>query len=168
MTNPTAPPPGWYSDAEQQGMNRWWDGVNWTDHRQPAIPTPTPTPTRSAAATGGALFSSAPMQADSRFTVFPLVRAPERAPEEVNKPANNGFTLGIISIFIGAFGILGIIAMVQGILGLTRAQELEKSGVMDTGRTKARWAIALGVISLVIVAVAISVFLTTRPSVLLG
>jgi hypothetical protein len=30
MTDPTAPPPGFYSDAS--GRRRWWDGTRWTDH----------------------------------------------------------------------------------------------------------------------------------------
>ena len=27
-------PPGWYPDA--QGVTRWWDGTQWTEHTQPA------------------------------------------------------------------------------------------------------------------------------------
>jgi hypothetical protein len=30
------PPPGWYPDAA--GSVRWWDGMRWTDHRQPPPP----------------------------------------------------------------------------------------------------------------------------------
>jgi hypothetical protein len=32
---PQGPPAGWYADAEQPGMDRWYDGVAWTDFRQP-------------------------------------------------------------------------------------------------------------------------------------
>lgn len=24
-------PEGWYDDAHRPGMQRWWDGTNWTD-----------------------------------------------------------------------------------------------------------------------------------------
>jgi hypothetical protein len=30
---PHLPPAGWYSDPERSGL-RWWDGAQWTEHRQ--------------------------------------------------------------------------------------------------------------------------------------
>jgi hypothetical protein len=29
-------PPAWYPDPEYPGHVRYWDGAQWTDHRQPA------------------------------------------------------------------------------------------------------------------------------------
>jgi hypothetical protein len=34
------PPAGWYADPEGRPMNRWWDGIAWTDQYAPlAAPT---------------------------------------------------------------------------------------------------------------------------------
>lgn len=42
MTTPTSvPPPGWYG-AGTVGQERWWDGLNWTEHTRalPVAPPP--------------------------------------------------------------------------------------------------------------------------------
>lgn len=32
---PMGPPAGWYNDPHgAQGLRRWWDGTQWTDHTQ--------------------------------------------------------------------------------------------------------------------------------------
>ncbi|MBY4208184.1 DUF2510 domain-containing protein [Rhodococcus fascians] len=49
MTSPT-PPPGWHPDPSEPGLLRYWDGIQWTEHTQPAS-EPTveePAPTRAA------------------------------------------------------------------------------------------------------------------------
>lgn len=33
---PAPPAPGWYPDAQYPGYMRWWDGMGWTEHVQPA------------------------------------------------------------------------------------------------------------------------------------
>jgi hypothetical protein len=184
MTNPTAPPAGWYSDGEQPGMNRWWDGVDWSEHRQPAaaaasadsvaapavaapapVPPPAKAPTRASAAavSGGTLFSGEPVQPGERMTVFPLAeRSEETPPEDVNKPANSGFTLGILSIPLGLFGITGIVSIIQSVRGLNRAKELEARGVANTGKSKATWGIALSVASFIIVGISLSLFIGSQ------
>lgn len=32
---PTLPPAGWYADATDAGLVRWWDGARWTERVRP-------------------------------------------------------------------------------------------------------------------------------------
>jgi hypothetical protein len=34
---PQAPPAGWYPDAADASLVRWWDGAQWTAHVQPRL-----------------------------------------------------------------------------------------------------------------------------------
>ena len=36
--NQELPPADWYPDPEHQGMQRYWDGAQWTEHRAPIAP----------------------------------------------------------------------------------------------------------------------------------
>lgn len=38
----TSPVPGWYQDASDARLMRWWDGVAWTEHTQPTPDAPPP------------------------------------------------------------------------------------------------------------------------------
>ena len=38
MRRADAPPPGWYPDPTGCTRLRWWDGLDWTDHRRPPPP----------------------------------------------------------------------------------------------------------------------------------
>ena len=47
----SAHPPGWYPDA--QGVTRYWDGNQWTEHTQPQQPQPPQAPYPAAPAAAG-------------------------------------------------------------------------------------------------------------------
>jgi hypothetical protein len=57
MTVPSSNPPAGFYD--QEGRQRWWDGVQWTDHYQSAPAAPTAQPPIQVNVT-------APIQTDSR------------------------------------------------------------------------------------------------------
>lgn len=39
-----SPPPGWYQDPQDAGLQRYWNGTAWTDQTQPAAAPPPPPP----------------------------------------------------------------------------------------------------------------------------
>lgn len=39
MKRADAPPAGWYPDPTGRSGLRWWDGLDWTDHRRAPLPT---------------------------------------------------------------------------------------------------------------------------------
>lgn len=45
MSQPPSMPAGWYPDPAGGGLQRWWNGVGWSDQTQPAaMPAPVPAP----------------------------------------------------------------------------------------------------------------------------
>jgi hypothetical protein len=64
MTQTQTPPAGWYPDPAGSGGQRWWNGMAWSDHVQPAVAAPVPVQTPAVAAT-------APAAAAATTTVVP-------------------------------------------------------------------------------------------------
>lgn len=90
-----APRPGWYPDPTGGSWLRWWDGLDWTDHRR-SPPTAgltaapdevAPAPARTAADTGSQLKSKArstgPRTRDETAEIMAEVRRTAR--EEVDR-----------------------------------------------------------------------------------
>jgi len=49
MSDPT--PPGWYPDSQSPGQQRYWDGMQWTEHTAPTGPSAPPNHSPMAGAT---------------------------------------------------------------------------------------------------------------------
>jgi hypothetical protein len=47
-------PAGWYDDPQSPGQQRYWDGQQWTEQRQPAASVPPPPPTAPVTHTAAA------------------------------------------------------------------------------------------------------------------
>ena len=50
---PPVTPPNWYPDPTSPGILRYWDGVQWTEHRQAATPQATATVVNNVSVRGG-------------------------------------------------------------------------------------------------------------------
>lgn len=51
MSNPSAPPAGWYNDPNGSGRQRWFDGTTYTDHFQ-TVAAPAAAPTEPSSSMG--------------------------------------------------------------------------------------------------------------------
>lgn len=133
MTNPTTPqtPAGWFPDEQNPGILRWWDGYNWTEHRQPqtaqawlpagqAIAATDPR-AKNNLAYSGLVLGLAAFIADIAFSLLPSA----------------------IGIAILAF-VAAALAIVFGVLGVIRASRLKLSGLRPIGRGAAVTGIVLG------------------------
>lgn len=65
-------PPGWYPDPYQPSLQRYWDGVQWTEHLAHPNPTAEPFPTLPFPVAVGALVSLAVPLVASRWLLRPF------------------------------------------------------------------------------------------------
>ena len=82
-------PAGWYDDPQNPGQQRYWDGAQWTEQRQPAAPTaPAPPPTAA-----------------------PVVATTAVAPEKQKHTARNILiVLAVVFVLMGGCGIAVLFA----------------------------------------------------------
>lgn len=141
-------PAGWYADTTQPGMLRWWDGAQWTEHRQPQ-PQQQPQQVDVRPATPG--------------NVQPLaVAAPHAAPRS-NGLATWSLVLAIAGVFVFPF-LASIAAIITGVVA--RKRSMQSQGAVG-GAGTALAGIVVGAIGLlwgfvliaIMMAIAIPVFL---------
>jgi hypothetical protein len=69
------------------------------------------------------------------------------APPLENRPAKSGLIFSLVSLLINPLLIIGIIGIVKGSQGLSRARQLESMGQPDTRRGSATAAVLVGLLS---------------------
>ncbi len=90
------PPAGWYADPEGRPMNRWWDGIEWTDQYAPLA---APSPVAGLATQPPVDWAGAPVSPSSRLAAALLC-----------------FFLGVLGVhrfYVGKIGT-GIIQLLTG------------------------------------------------------
>jgi len=131
MSHPAA---GWYTDPEQHGTQRYWDGTAWTEHRSPA----------------GTFQVVAPV----------AVAVPTAARPPANGLATAGLVCGIVAVVFGLVPwtfwlawILGVLGIVFGAVGRRTADREPTAGkrsMATAGLILGIVAIVLGIVGLVI------------------
>ena len=150
-------PPGWYTDPGNPARQRWFDGTRWTDRVQPTpapapvVPAPPPAavpPPPPAAPAPSPAPAPAPAQATVR-AVTPHDggrHAPVR-----NTPARVALVVAILAVL--GVPVAALVGIVLAVVGLRRATALESAGGQPVGRTRARWALALSLVGVVVGAI---------------
>ena len=115
------PPAGWYEDANDPSLLRWWDGNMWTYHTQANLPGKVHHPAKTGAAPRGKAALS-------------------------NPAAVTGFSLGIAAFFLFSVPIFGLLisigAGVNSGIGLSKQQ----AGMAKKYRVFAIIGLILGII----------------------
>lgn len=128
---------GWYADPTAPGRLRWWDGATWTATTAPLAPQPGPQPMPQYGAAQ-----------PERWSAIDLIVPAERT------MATRALVWGILSIpFFIAFPV-PILALVFGIIGVSRANRLQRESGVPVGRGRAIAGIVLGGIGALLFVVA--------------
>lgn len=153
------PPAGWYADPVSPGIVRFWDGAAWTEHTAPREPAPVSTSPFAAAGSQAAGYGVASQAADFQTSYrdpngyVPLrSQSPYAGPQYVvavppkNSKATRALVWGIISIFINPLALPSVLAIVFGAQARTTADQMERAGLVDSGRGQATAGLVLGCI----------------------
>lgn len=131
---PAIPPAGWYGDPDNKGQERWWNGLNWSEHVRQVTPGAAARPPAPAAAEPTGQTTNRAARAGLRWSLIAV-----------------GITLlGMIFLFAGGFvaalawmlwlgillvvvsGLPSLAGLILGIIGAVRANRQGSIGVAVT------------------------------------
>lgn len=137
------PVAGWYPDPEHPGQQRYWDGVAWTDARQPDVTAPPPPP-------GGGAGYAPPGYATS------------------STPAGYGYAMGGTppdNYLVWAILSTVLCCLPAGVVSIVKSSQVnskwnagDTAGAQEASRQARMWAIISAGTSLVIVSVYLIIF----------
>ena len=129
----SATPPGWYDDGH--GARRWWDGIEWTEHVQPAAPftapaAPVQAPSPTAYTLAGDQHPAAATPYSAPGSAFTGTTAPGGAlayPAAPPAPPKSRLwilwtVLGVLALGAVITAIIVIPMVLAGLTGLTRSE----------------------------------------------
>lgn len=123
---------GWYPDPEDATQTRWWNGVSWSDHRQPATPAAAAEPPAATPAAAAPVnpYAAQAVPTSTPYTMpqaGPYAAAPYvAAPATSNAIALAGFIVALVGLLLGIAAVVGLIL---SIVGFQRANRMIASGV---------------------------------------
>ena len=145
--------PGWYPDPDGAPGERWWNGSGWSDSRRGGTPV---SPVPSVAAT------TSP-RPDPYAPAAPVAGTPARAAFTIAARQNRMAVAALVTGLIGLFGfsLLGPVAIVFGLIGISRARQLKAQGTAGSTLVLATIGFVAGLIATFILIVAIIAFVVS-------
>lgn len=153
---------GWYADPTDADLMRYWDGATWTEHTAlPLTSEPQASEPHPAQLQSGQQLSALgqPVPHDAPIEPYPTYWPVEGA-EPANPKARTAITFALLSVLINPLFVLSVAAIVLGAQGNALADGLARHGQKPVGRSRARWAIGIGVVVSIINILVIGRYLT--------
>lgn len=152
MTDTPSAAPGWYPDPEDASQQRYWDGAQWTDQRQPASPA-------------GDAFGQPPQPASAAFgqpaPSYPAQTSIYIAPQGPAQVVSTGVGAenAVIALVCGIFGLLccGPVGIVALVMGQSARNKAVATGQPMNGTMKAAWIV--GIVAVVLWGIGILVYI---------
>jgi serine/threonine kinase PknH len=120
----TSNPPGWYDDPNDSNAQRYWDGQDWSPHRQrkpasPAVtPSTPPSPPSSYPEPAGQMYGDGQQWPSPHPAAAPPVAAPQYGPADPRHPAPRSMTVHVLRALIVGL-VVAVVVWVVGFSSLS-------------------------------------------------